>query len=562
MSPPEPLPENPAALGPPASSGGGMSVVGRGVVVLLVLAAVVPLGLYGLLSVRAGQRDAGRIVLEAQRGAAVRTAEQISLLVSGSLDLLHSLADNLQRADLKDWQKERVLRNYALSFPALERMWIVAPGGKVLGASRPGRWESKGAPRMIEAALAGREGRGGVEISPVLLPVMAVGLPLVRLGKVEGALLCEVNLVGMWRWVDRVAPPRGRALLVSEQGTLLAASAGEDKPGVVRARSLATHPLTEGALEGRVTDGVYPARGGPVLGVAAPVPGVGWALLLEEPEGVALEGVLGLRRKLLEFGAAALLLVAAVGLVGVARIERTARAQEREATFSTVARGLAHDLASPLKAASNVVELLGGALRRTDRKGREALAIAERALAQIGALVEDLRLSARTRPGSAEAVPLGPLLGEELDSARVQGDGRLKVALKVDPPGLRVWGDRRGLHRILSNVFSNAVQAMNGGGGRLQVCARKVDRSPGSVPSDRASGGERGWIEIEISDSGSGISPEHLGKIFRAPVTSSGQGLGLGLYVTRLLLDQMGGSIQAESPPGGGTTVRVRLPAA
>src|SRR5262249_33582283 len=89
----------------------------------------------------------------------------------------------------------------------------------------------------------------------------------------------------------------------------------------------------------------------------------------------------------------------------------------------------------------------------------------------------------------------------------------------------------------------NAIDATNKGG-RIELSAQHKD----------------GWLEITVRDDGTGISPEHTCRLFQPYFTTKKHGTGLGLFVTRKLISDHGGSIDFGSHPGGGTVFRVRLP--
>jgi signal transduction histidine kinase len=101
------------------------------------------------------------------------------------------------------------------------------------------------------------------------------------------------------------------------------------------------------------------------------------------------------------------------------------------------------------------------------------------------------------------------------------------------------------LQQILLNIFLNAVDSMPNGG-TLNV-RTSYDQGPGEIC-------------IEISDTGRGISREHVDKIFQPFFTTKPKGTGLGLAISKQLIEQHGGSIAVAGNPAGGTVFRVRIP--
>jgi signal transduction histidine kinase len=141
-----------------------------------------------------------------------------------------------------------------------------------------------------------------------------------------------------------------------------------------------------------------------------------------------------------------------------------------------------------------------------------------------------------------------------LDGARLES-GRLRLELeKVElvsvsmPESARITvrADPRRLERVLLNLISNALKYCPGGKVRLEVTTRV------------------GWVAIAVADDGPGIHPEDLPHLFtryyRGRGTPSREGLGLGLYGARALVEAHGGRIHVETSPGAGTRFRVELP--
>jgi signal transduction histidine kinase len=112
-----------------------------------------------------------------------------------------------------------------------------------------------------------------------------------------------------------------------------------------------------------------------------------------------------------------------------------------------------------------------------------------------------------------------------------------------------VWGDRTRLYQLLDNLVSNAVK-FTAAGGRVEVSARTVDD----------------WAVVAVSDTGIGIPPEDLERLFERFFRASGAaahaipGSGLGLTIAKAIVDGHGGRITAESEVGVGSKFSVELP--
>jgi signal transduction histidine kinase len=249
--------------------------------------------------------------------------------------------------------------------------------------------------------------------------------------------------------------------------------------------------------------------------------------------------------------------------------QRLARA-ERLATLGELAASLAHEIKNPLAGISGAVQVIADDLPESDpRKG-----IMQEILSQVRRLDKTVRdLLAFARPGRPR---LGPcdihqvldrvllLLAENPRAKQV----RVIRAYRADIPQLDA--DEEQLRQVFLNLMLNAIQAMPDGG-RVTITTRRVDWSSSQFvnsanpvdqlttrPIDRSGA----WVEVAVSDTGPGIAPHLLEDIFKPFYTTKHRGTGLGLSVSRRIVEDHGGWIEAESPPGKGATFRVILPVA
>src|SRR4029079_11383734 len=218
---------------------------------------------------------------------------------------------------------------------------------------------------------------------------------------------------------------------------------------------------------------------------------------------------------------------------------------ERLAAVGQTAASVAHQVGTPLNLISGHVQLLlaqGGLPPDAERRLRGGQDQIGKVTNAVRGLVEHVR-----RPGPDAPIDVGDLLGAigvlvrprlEASGIRISGD----IASGLPP----VRGDRSELEMALLNLVSNAVDAMPAGG----------DLRVGAPPRDDG-------LQIVVADSGSGIPPDLLPRIFEPWVTSKppGRGTGLGLSITRDVIERMGGTIAAASALGDGTVFTIALPA-
>jgi signal transduction histidine kinase len=133
----------------------------------------------------------------------------------------------------------------------------------------------------------------------------------------------------------------------------------------------------------------------------------------------------------------------------------------------------------------------------------------------------------------------------QLFQAQLETPGRAKISLLLllDSHLQTVAADPELLHRAISNLVLNAMDAMPEGG-TLTLRAR----------------GDHGKVMIEVADTGSGLTPEECEKIFTPYYTSKKHGTGLGLAIVQSVVSDHGGRIQVQSQPGHGTTFVIELP--
>jgi signal transduction histidine kinase len=226
-----------------------------------------------------------------------------------------------------------------------------------------------------------------------------------------------------------------------------------------------------------------------------------------------------------------------------------------------------HELRTPLTAIRGTAEV---ALAR-DRSADELRGTLEEVLDETGSmlhLVEDLLVLARGDESAGamhEPVDLAAVLRDVQDVGEALTMGRpVEVRLDV-PPSLMVTGDAGALRRLFLNLVSNAVKFTDRGA--VTITARALPLDLPITVEDAALGADasRGGVEVTVADTGAGIAPEALPRVFdrfyRADASRAAGGTGLGLAIARMVADRHRGTITVESTPGVGSVFTVRLPA-
>ena len=212
---------------------------------------------------------------------------------------------------------------------------------------------------------------------------------------------------------------------------------------------------------------------------------------------------------------------------------------------------ISHELRTPLTAVREATNLLrdgipGPLAPKQARLVDIIRASSERVLGLVNQILELSRLQAGLLAYDRRWVDLDKVVGRALEELRPEAEAHgLALERNGSPPAGGVIGDEQRLLQVVVNLVSNAIKFTPAGG---SVCVRTAER-----------GGE---VEIVVEDTGVGISPEALPRVFDRywqPVGARG-GSGLGLAIVKSIVLAHGGTVHAESSPGAGTRFSVRLP--
>jgi signal transduction histidine kinase len=412
----------------------------------------------------------------------------------------------------------------------------------------------------------------------------AVVRQILQEGKAEVVTGAHASRWGGERVAAGVKRTRGGAIVVTVDATEIAAL---EKPASLESL---LEEVTSGSPEiaytvfehedGRIAFGDVPpdapaasgersltVGGRPVLEFATDVPLAGGeaarlrlGLRLDDVRRVEQRMAL---RLLASVAAASGLVALAFGLAGLrrrygvlsekhARAEEALRRRDRLAAMGELASTVAHEVRNPLNAVGMTAqrlkrEFLGAApADAADRAElEELLSVMTSETQRIDRIVQQFLEYARPPRLAPEPVDLGALVGDVAGRARSLAEAR-GVSLDVDVAGTgTALVDPAQLRQALDNLLRNAVEATPEGG-RVSLAARRED----------------GGHAIEVRDTGRGIEPDHLPRIFDLYFTTKADGTGVGLAVTQQIVTAHGGTIEVDSRPGAGTTMTVRLPAA
>jgi two-component system sensor kinase FixL len=220
----------------------------------------------------------------------------------------------------------------------------------------------------------------------------------------------------------------------------------------------------------------------------------------------------------------------------------------RLSEFGHMASGLGHEVGQPLTAAGSY---LSAAVRMMDTghtpKVRPILEKAAQQVSRAGAVFSHIRKILKKGETDQRAEVLSEIIDEAVALALTGEKGRgVKFRKHLDPRVSLALIDRVQVEQVIINLIRNALQAMAGS-------ARREIEITTKLAADKA-------IEIAVSDTGLGLDPEIRDRLFEPFVTSKSDGIGLGLSISRSIVEAHGGRISVEDNPGGGTTFRFTLP--
>jgi two-component system, NtrC family, sensor histidine kinase PilS len=234
-------------------------------------------------------------------------------------------------------------------------------------------------------------------------------------------------------------------------------------------------------------------------------------------------------------------------LTPVKQMEERIRIADRLAGVGELAAGLAHEIRNPLASITGSSQMLRETADLADTS-RTLLDIIERESTRLNGLISDFLVYAGPKLKNVGPVEMAGLAAEIVEAVRA-GEAREKGVI-VENPATRdsfVEGDAEQLRQVLWNLVRNAVQATPRGG---------------TVTLDLLSQLRHGqqYVVVAVSDTGTGIAPDALGKIFNPFFTSKAEGTGLGLAISQRIIHYHRGFIEVRSSPGSGSVFSVFLP--
>jgi signal transduction histidine kinase len=231
-------------------------------------------------------------------------------------------------------------------------------------------------------------------------------------------------------------------------------------------------------------------------------------------------------------------------------LEKQLRKAQKMESIGTLAGGIAHDFNNILGIILGYAELalLEAPNNDTLNKNVEQLI---QAVDRAKKLVKQILTFSREGDEIPKPLDVNPIVKEVLEMLRSTLPTTINIQHYIQKEALTVLGNPTEFHQILMNLCTNAVQAMQGKAGILRVELKEIE-SPSGLS----------YLGLTVSDTGAGIPPDILERVFDPYFTTKkpGEGTGLGLSVVHGIVKRLGGVIKIDSTPGKGTIVSVKIP--
>ena len=215
---------------------------------------------------------------------------------------------------------------------------------------------------------------------------------------------------------------------------------------------------------------------------------------------------------------------------------------ERLATLGQFSGSISHELRNPLGVIDSSVYYLKTKLKDTDGKVQEHLDRIKSSAGSATAIIESLLNLTRMKEPQLARLDLTAITSEAITTSKLPGT--VNITRNTPEQEVLVNADREQLRMAFQNIINNAVEATDGKGTLTVTVRRTAD----------------GQAEISFTDTGPGIPPQDLERVFQPLFSTKAKGIGFGLSIAKMVIDKHGGTIEAKTESGKGAIITMRLP--
>jgi signal transduction histidine kinase len=546
------------------------------------------LGFLGFSLISTSRQAVGNSVLRDYEDIARRAAQELTAAINRPKELLNNAAALLANIPAPETEllKAAVYQVFTDNTAQLERLALVNPAGQELVASD---WNQPLKDRSTEplfqtASASGQPDYSGVYFSDEHVPYFSIIVPIKKLNAVSGFLLAQVKLSGLWDMVDSIKLKDGEAFIVDQAGYVLV---HKEERRVYQGENLAHTKPVQAVLTGN--QGSLEDTAQKLLCAYAPIKPFNWGLIVRQPLSAAYAFSDRMQNTALVTILTAILIAIALSLLLArwivrpirqlvqsteqvaagnldTRIDnrrrdevgklldsfnqmvgklRDARRLERLSNIGLATSKIGHELRNPLVAVKAFIQLLPrkhqdpAFISRFNQLVPSELARLEKMMQELSDFSAAPRLRlADCRPDELVNSALS-LFDEQLKNSKINTVANLTLN------GTLITADGDRIRQVIINLINNAVESMPSGG-ELRLSTRHD--AAGKT------------VSIQIQDTGCGIAPDELVAVFEPFHTSKHNGLGLGLTISKEIIEQHHGSIEVISQLGQGSAVSIKLP--
>lgn len=593
-------------------------------VFILIPLAVLPILILGWLLAQTGQTAVRRAVLRDYQEIATRAAQEIELLVRSPRNILTATAAMVGATHTDPWKQETAVVQLRLSAQIFEQLYFIGMDGRVrasgnLDYDTPDSSVTTAFQQIVAEADSVKEFyRSNVYLLDGKIPATTMAVPVKQLGRTVGVLVAQVNLRGMWTLVDRIKIGQtGSLYVVGKTGVVIA---HQDKKPVFARANWRTLPPVEQVLAGGTGSLDYTNQEGhPLLSAYAPIPSLGWGVVVEQPAAEAYATVRTMNWQSAWLVVVSVVLALVIGILtarstvrpvlrlveGTRRISQgdlTHRIDiERQDEIGQLAVSF-NEMAGSLKASYDSLEqTVAERTARLQHALEEVNRLNQLKSDFVSEVAHELRTPLTTIKGYAdtlvrlhqtlseerrlqcyqtisdEIARLSRLINDLLDLSRIEAG---KVVLRKEPLDLvamarhtlntaQARADEKrirlelhapdGLPDVLAD--SDAIRRVFD---NLIDNAIKYTQPGGTVSVSIVPKGDQ--VGVNVADTGIGIAEKDIGRIFdrffRVKMTGGRvSGTGLGLPIVKSIVEEHGGAVSASSVVGQGSILSFTLPA-
>ncbi len=566
------------------------------IAIILLALVTIPVALLGVLLINTSQNAVRNSVLNNHQQIVARAAQEIGLFVGKPQDVLNITAAMLGVNYPAPWKQETILVELVLNQPIFIRASSVDLSGQEIASSELGRGLSWDYPKeALEGIGSGKTYLSGVKFLDNHTPFVTMAVPIKKLGKIIGALIIDVNLRGMWDIADNIKIGKtGRVFLVSNDGTLIA---HQDKKRVLRNENLKEKKEVQSVLAGK-TEAIESEDKleGKCITSYAPISGLGWGIILmqSQDEAYLFSKIMKMQSWIIiilselvailvsifmskVFASPINTLASKIHSIAAGDLEhkielkrhdeigqliksfnymtkklKKAKARERFSAIGEASAWIAHELKNSMVSIKPFVQLFPR--RHMDKEFVDTFSkLVPQEIMRWERMLKELSDFSSHFELNLIKTNLSELIANILVIMKEKFlEKKINVEYNAQNAKFHITVDPERLEQVFRNLIINAVNAMPNGG--------SLTISTDLINTDIAN--KSYYVEIKIKDTGIGMSDDSLERLFEPFHTTKKGGMGLGLTISRRIIEQHGGSIRAESAPAAGTTFIVKLPVA